>query len=235
MGISVTSGVALLDYDNTITPAFPAGVAVGDLLVTFVFISAYRAGYPNTPDGWEPIFNLGTSSDDDRTIAAFYKWFQAGDTAPAYIVGSTNVVAGGVCYKCSGVDAVTPIDDSQASLDANTSTEHIIGTLTATAVNGVILALWGVARLATYYSDNDSESTPDLTWTEDGDVSTLVGTDGSLAYAHTNIFTSTGDVTAIHAHSFQTGFGAQGGVLLKAAAGIKIPVAMHHYKMAGGL
>ncbi len=164
--------------------------------------------------GWTPIDHIHSGVTADITVCAAYRWWQSGDAAPILESDGADVMSA-IIYRVSGANA-SPIDDSQATEFAS-GTEHSIGTVTATIANDLILALWAAGGIVGSYSGQDSTSTPDLTWTEDGDVNTSLGSDGTTMAAHSNVFTGTGDISAIHADCSGAIRGAGIAVLLKEA------------------
>lgn len=79
----VAAGAATTGNNVSLTPALPAGVAAGDLLLALVSIRNSGAGTVNTPAGWTKLVDAGN-------FALLGRRYVAGDTAP------TITFAGGV-------------------------------------------------------------------------------------------------------------------------------------------
>jgi hypothetical protein len=149
----VGAGAAAAANNANISPALPAGVGAGDLMIVFGY-SRGTGSRPQVPTGWtEIVYDLGFSIG--RFMIA-YRFWQSGDTAPLLSGGgaTNDTVLGQVC-AFSGVDATTPIEDEQAIVAAAKSDN------------------W--TSVATLTGDSQ-------TWVEIGEPSSTLGSDAGLVW-----------------------------------------------------
>src|SRR6476646_364779 len=70
---------------TSISTSFPSGVAAGDLLI--LFVARLNSLTTTDPSGWT---RLNTDTTNNGTFEVWYRWYQAGDTAPTVTGGSST-------------------------------------------------------------------------------------------------------------------------------------------------
>lgn len=124
---------------TSVTPALPASLAVGDLMVTAILVEATSQTI-STPSGWT---QLGTTGATGITVAWYYRVYQSGDTAPSYS-WATSASNGGLVMRFTGVDPTTSIGAKSTVSNGTTST-HTSNALTTTAANSMVILLDAVS------------------------------------------------------------------------------------------
>ncbi|RYE99547.1 MAG: hypothetical protein EOO77_35355, partial [Oxalobacteraceae bacterium] len=111
-----------LSVNGSVTPGLPSGIQVGDLMVVHWLMSGTNLSSLPTSitAGWTALDsnaydNTGSGSGADLAQAVYYRFYQAGDTAPSissfFPGGGTGQLV--LCFLSaySGVDTVTPFEN----------------------------------------------------------------------------------------------------------------------------
>jgi hypothetical protein len=129
---------------TSVTSALPSGFTFDGTQLCLLQVS-YGSGTPSpgttitTPGGWTLLTQpVGTST----RIAVFWRFLQAGDSAPSFTLGATRSwCAHATAF--SGVDTTTPINSSDGGLDYVAATSYTTNSLTPTANGCMIVVAWG--------------------------------------------------------------------------------------------
>lgn len=158
----------------TANPAMPAGWAAGDFLMLVSSAYGQNVGYPTpvvTPAGWNILTECQMQYTPNTTFKArsriYYRFAQAGDTAPTLTADPAGVVVTGsriIAYR--GVDA-TPFEAISQLNDqaAGGSNVHPYLQITTLGANRTVL------QFSNFWSGAGT-STPGSGWTERFDDAT---------------------------------------------------------------
>lgn len=149
MPISFVGAGALAAGATTgpITPAFPAGAAVGDVLLCHAY--SYTQGTIATPSGWTLLRSANVSGGG--TAAVFRRVGQSGDTAPSISGPGGGIYA--VCSAYRGVDPTTPEDVAVPAASTGSSTSVSAPSVTTATADAWVV--WFHAQ-----GDNNSLGSP---------------------------------------------------------------------------
>jgi hypothetical protein len=123
--------VSISASTTTVTPALPASMAAGDLMVCFVSVNGGSSAF-NTPAGWTKIgpWIQGTTGAG----VWYYRFWQSGDTAPVITWTTANGVNACIA-RYTGAGAVGAI----GTVTAGTSTTQNFVGVTTTAANSMVI------------------------------------------------------------------------------------------------
>jgi hypothetical protein len=118
---------------TTITPALPAGLAVGNLIIS---VAAVKNNSTLTwPAGWTKVNQ--TNSGASWTVAWAWRINATGVTAPAITIG-TSAAATAQCWSYTGQDPSNPIG-ALGTVQAGTTTPHTSTAITTTRANSLAI------------------------------------------------------------------------------------------------
>jgi hypothetical protein len=124
---------------NRIVPA-PASIAVGDLLVAFIFM--HNTGTVSTrPSGWANWITQNEGTDE--TLIVEWKIAEAGDVGASTFTWTTSAAAAGpeICLRITGHNA-TPLDVLNSGSSPN-GTSHTTPNITTTVTDTLVLSIFG--------------------------------------------------------------------------------------------
>ena len=126
---------------GTITPALPAGTAIGDVAVLVIAGCPADMSEPTAPSGWTL---YGTVSSTDLRIMTFYRVLTGADsnpvvTLPAAWTGSSAGMSGQIAVW-RGVDTATPFDAADVTAIANPSDTFIAPAITTTTAGAMVVS-----------------------------------------------------------------------------------------------
>jgi hypothetical protein len=176
----VGAGAAAAANNANISPALPAGVGAGDLMIVFGY-SRGTGSRPQVPTGWtEIVYDLGFSIG--RFMIA-YRFWQSGDTAPLLSGGgaTNDTVLGQVC-AFSGVDATTPIEDEQVIADPGTNDQNLGPITLPAAPTSADAAVIVAAAKSDNWTSVATLTGDSQTWVEIGEPSSTLGSDAGLVW-----------------------------------------------------
>jgi hypothetical protein len=164
---STTAKISTID--GNIDVAVPAGVTTGDVLICMIGTNA--GNITTIPSGWTEFGKISSANLNNPRVQGYWMVYASGSTWRW--VMSSNVAAGAVLVRVSGVDTTTSMDVTETTnFSASTGT-----TLATTAITPVTSG----AYLVSGYAVNSSSST--LTKpTEMTLVATVGGKSTALAY-----------------------------------------------------
>lgn len=189
----VAAGAAAHGNNASVSPALPAGLADGDLLLTLAGIRNSGTGFPLPPDDdWETLLDMGN-------VCLFGKYAQSGESAPnvRFVAGEANADTSAQTAAFRGV-GLTVV---KRSTQLNSSAQNIgYPALTVPRANSLIIVVG--------WKQDDWTSVATLAgMTEIGEPDTTTGDDQGLVWdfvlqtTPTNIssgsFTVTGGGNAI--------------------------------------
>jgi hypothetical protein len=165
----VAAGAAGTGSNASITPAVPAGVTAGDLLLVVASIRNSGTGTVNTPAGWTAVASFGN-------LTVLGRFYGAGVTAPVVTfaggVANADTIARMVAFRGVAPDALS---QSAAATVLNGSAQNIA--YPALDVPGAAYAL----LMALWKQDDQTSLTTPAGWTAVGLTSTTTGDDASQA------------------------------------------------------
>lgn len=165
----VAAGAASTGSNASLTPALPAGVAAGDLLLAVASIRNSGTGTVNVPSGWSQIVAFGN-------LSILGRWYAAGVTAPTITftggVANADTIARIVAFRGVSPDALA--QSVNATL-LNGSAQNI--TYPALDVPEDAYAL----LMVLWKQDDQTSLTTPAGWTAIGLTSTTTGDDASQA------------------------------------------------------
>lgn len=156
----VGQGAAQLAFAASIALAKPTGLAVGDLMVSFVFGSSTSAPTVTLPSGWGTAV-VSPWNPGDSGIGVFaYKIADAADVAAStFTFSSSNW---GACFgfigRYTGVNPTAPINSTGAAQVTNSGTTGNFPTMTTTVPNTLVV----LAALYTYAATPSGSEFPNV-------------------------------------------------------------------------
>lgn len=179
----VGAGAASTGNNASVSPALPAGVSDGDLLLLVASIRNVGTGSVNTPDGWR--FMGGGSGFEIEG-----RFYQAGDTAPTVTfnggVAGADTIARVVALRGVAPDALS---QTLSAAQENASAQDIA--YPALDVPGDAYAL----LMALWKQDDASSLTTPAGWTAVGLTSTTTGDDAATGLFY-QIQTTEADISS---------------------------------------
>jgi hypothetical protein len=179
----VAAGASVTGNNASLTPALPAGIAVGDLLLVVASIRNSGTGTVNVPAGWAPVATSGN-------LAVLGRWNGSGVTAP------TITFAGGVANadtiaRCVAFRGVSPdaLAQSVSAAQLNGSAQNVAFPALDVPEDayGLLMALWK--------QDDATSLTTPAGWTAVGLTSTTTGDDALQALFY-EVQTAEADISA---------------------------------------
>jgi len=125
----------------SLTPALPASLAAGDLMLMQIAATANKASTFNIPAGWNKI--SFTDSATSNSLALYWRVFVAGDSAPT-VTWTGNTSATGVISRFTGNDTSSPIG-AVGTVTAGASSTHTSTALTTTRNNSLVVLFDGAS------------------------------------------------------------------------------------------
>jgi hypothetical protein len=201
----------------------PTGLAVGDLMVGHLGVSASASPVADLPSGWTSVIN---TSNGNHRARAFYKIADSSDVAASdftFTGSGTDCIIGGAIYRINGQGVTTVIDASNSTTFSGTSID-VNAAVTPTRANDILLALisGNSINLDGSMTGTIAVATDNPTWTEDYDMNLGSG-NLPMVGGHSNsraATTSTGNIS----FSFDNGVTAGIVMLLAIANTVSVTV-----------
>lgn len=167
-GSFVAHGAAATGNNTPLTPALPAGIAVGDLKVLAAAIrSAPTTGQITTPAGWTPVARTPSGFN------LFTRIHQAGDVAPT--VTFTGGAAGDDTLAEIAAFRTVGSSTLNVALSTTVATQNVPYPATAPATDGMVL-------LTTWKQDDNTSVATPAGFTALDNINSTAGNDASLAW-----------------------------------------------------
>lgn len=179
---------------QTVVITKPTGVAVGDLLLAFIYHIEVSV---TPPAGWS---TLATDDDVTGKITSFYKIATSTEVAASNFTfdqGSTNEIAGGM-LRIDGHSAGSPVWDSGFDDQTNGGTTPLLTMGVITSIANSLLVGCIACSAGTGVVSAFAVATSNPSWTEAFQHTTTDSVDFTFAvyYATRPELTDTGDVSA---------------------------------------
>jgi hypothetical protein len=193
----VAAGTASHGDNASLTPALPAGLTVGDLLLCLAAIRDDTGARPLTPDGWVRLAMFGLADN----VQLFARQYRATDTAPT--VEFANGAAGdSTTAQLCAFRYLQPVLHNRALRLSNAASSTTITTPDLGVIrNGCVIIVAG------WMKDDWTSVAPPAGMTEIGEPDTALGGDHGATWAYqiqttatrvaASSFTITGGTSAV--------------------------------------
>lgn len=178
----------------------PTGLATGDLMVAYVFISwdTDVIGNSTTPSGWTKFLNeesAGNPARQNWVFEGYYKIADASDVAASnftFVIDTSNTVASAAILRITGHSATAPHGGTDAVEDDSSGTS-VSGTISVNTMADEALVLMALVANSGSVSSGTtvsgytiSDTNP--TWTEVVELATSLGAlNGVAAIARSSV------------------------------------------------
>ena len=178
----VAAGAASTGNNAGLTPALPAGVAAGDVVVAA--FAARGNGTIGIPSGWTAFPSSPYRNATTAVIQFALAWrvWQTGVTAPAftYSGGASGNDTLAQCAAFRGVDNTSPVVGANAA-SANAAALNI-GPIAALASPGANSAILVIGAKGDDFTSAATLTGDGLTWAEIGEPKSTLGTDAGFVW-----------------------------------------------------
>jgi hypothetical protein len=193
----VAAGAQAANTNGSVTPALPAGITDGDLLLVVVATAAPARTF-TAPAGWSTTTYATNSQANGPRLAFAWKSYVTGDTAPLMTAGGTGVAGSGVVGK------VLAYRNADTTAGPTFGTAYSSGATTGTTtgtIGGVAVTGLGLALLIGVWDNSKSTTATAAGWTLDTDASGTAATvNVSWAVLEEAVSSSSSAGTAIVGH-----------------------------------
>lgn len=178
----VNVGTAAAANNANVTPALPASITAGDLLIGVCRANAITGTQIGTPSGWTALTGF-PQSGPSTTIGwnLVYKTATGSDTNPTFTFSGVPgvTVIGQVCaFRGSS----TPVIDVQSSLTDIGTNQQDIGPITALSGPASDCVVIVIGAKNDDWTSVDTLTGDSLTWNEIAEPDSTLGLDGGLVW-----------------------------------------------------
>lgn len=214
--ITVEQTTSATFTEGAITVDYPSGIVANELMILVLFCSEFDT--ISTPSGWTVVTNTTTEfqGDVDTDVYIYRKVVSAGDVTAGSIsvdVGDTSGELAYVCFRISGYNTATPVEQTSSGDNTSTGTSRAHTVSITPSTSGSLLIVcsgWDGQGTTGTYSATGSPS-----FTEVADFQRSTTDTVSVAYAQIN---NTTEITSLSfASSTSTSRSQQIGFLVRTA------------------
>lgn len=212
--IAVEQTTSATFAEGAITVDYPSGIVANELMILVLFCSELDT--ISTPSGWTVVSNTTTvfQGDVDTDVYIYRKVVSAGDVTAGNIsvdVDDTSGELAYVCFRISGYNTTTPVEQTSSGDDSSTGTSRAHTVSITPSTSGSLLIVcsgWDGQGTTGSYSATGSPS-----FTEVADFQRSTTDTVSVAYAQIN---NTTEITSLSfASSVSTSRSQQIGFLVR--------------------